>query len=184
MASIDQESPPRASGEFVDSSILESIVPAIPSINIREVLRTWESSVDDPNSSVLPVVPQRQFLFFGRLSVIPQRPAQTLLLIHRFIDENVSVFVILRTPRIEESTLKSYLSRLAINLEAYAVSTAPSESQSNRVPPVKELLYSEAIKDSYEPEVIILEPPSGSEAASHIYVAWKVDVFLRRLPRD
>lgn len=83
----------------------------------------------------------------------------------------------MRSPQIEDNTFKSYLSRLAINLETYAISTASNiEPSEANLPPAKELIYSETIKDSYEP--IILSPKEG--ANPHIYVIWKVDVFICR----
>src|ERR1700722_14367824 len=76
--------------------------------------------------------------------------AQALLLIRRLVDELIPIYIVLRTPLIQASTLKSYLSRLAINLESYAISTAPNTDAGEAyVPPAKELLSSETIQDSY-----------------------------------
>jgi hypothetical protein len=104
--------------------------------------------------------------------------AQALILISRLIDELLPVFVVLRTPHIEESTLKSYLSRLAINLELYAVNTAPNPETETYTPPTKELLYAETLKGSYDPVVCIHE----NENNTHIYVIWKVEVFISNAP--
>ncbi|KAF2496180.1 hypothetical protein BU16DRAFT_561014 [Lophium mytilinum] len=148
------EERPRGSVEFAESSVLEVLAPS-SSVDIEELLQSWDGSVEDETSSILPFVSQRQFLLF---------------------DELLPVMVVLRTPQIEESTLKSYLSRLAINLELYAVNTAPNPEAETFTPPTKELLYSETIKDSFDPIVCIHE----SEANTHIYVVWKVEVFISR----
>ncbi|KAF2813278.1 uncharacterized protein BDZ99DRAFT_438316 [Mytilinidion resinicola] len=149
-----EEGRPRGSVEFAESSVLEAFAPS-SSVNIEQLLQSWDGSVKDETSSILPFVSQRQFLLF---------------------DELLPVIVVLRTPQIEESTLKSYLSRLAINLELYAVNTAPNPEAETYTPPTKELLYSETIKDSYDPIVCIHE----SEANTHVYVVWKVEVFISR----
>lgn len=84
-----------------------------------------------------------------------------------------------RTPLIEDTTLKSYLARLAINLEAFAFSTAPPPEPETKAPPPKELIFSETIKASNEPAIVRHE----EEGSPHIYVIWKVEVFIcKRMP--
>ena len=56
---------PRGSAEFVESSVLEAIVPAASSISIEDLLQSWDGSMDDENASILPFISQRQFLLFG-----------------------------------------------------------------------------------------------------------------------
>lgn len=92
----------------------------------------------------------------------------------RDIDELVPVYIVFRTPHVEEATLKSYLARLAINVEAFAFSTAPPQEQEAKGPPPKESIFSETVKDSVEP-VIVHHESGGSE---HIYVVWKLDTFI------
>ena len=101
--------------------------------------------------------------------------AQALLLIRRLVDELIPIYIVLRTPLIQASTLKSYLSRLAINLESYAISTASNTDAGEAyVPPAKELLSSEAIQDSYKPTVV----SHKNGPSSRVYVIWKVNVFI------
>jgi hypothetical protein len=70
--------------------------------------------------------------------------------------------------------LKSYLARLAINVEAFAFSTAPPNEQEAKVSPPKELIYSETIKDSNEPTIIRHE----EEGDPHTYVVWRIEIFI------
>jgi hypothetical protein len=66
MATIEPEGPPRGSAEFVESSVLEAVVPAASSISIVDLLQSRDGSVDDENASILPFISQRQFLLFGK----------------------------------------------------------------------------------------------------------------------
>jgi len=75
---------------------------------------------------------------------------------------------------VEDSTLKSYLARLAINVEAFAFSTAPLNEQEAKAPPPRELIYSQTIKDSNEPTIICHE----EEGNPHIYVVWRIEIFI------
>ena len=66
MATIEPEGPPRGSAEFVESAVLEAIVPAASSIGIEDLLQSWNGSMDYENASILPFISQRQFLLFGK----------------------------------------------------------------------------------------------------------------------
>ena len=74
----------------------------------------------------------------------------------------------------QDNTLRSYLARLAINLEAFAFSTAPPPDPETKPPPPKELIFSETIPISNEPTIIRHEESSNP----HIYVVWRVQVFI------
>ncbi|KAF2272561.1 uncharacterized protein EI97DRAFT_385496 [Westerdykella ornata] len=151
MASSASEGQRRGSAEFVESSILEVIVPSDPTINLDAEIGAWDGKLEDEGSAILPFVSQRQFLLF------------------------VPLLVVLRTPQIDQSTLRAYISRLAISLEAFVFSTAPPPVPEARVPPPKEPIYSETIKESSEPRVI------GHEGESHhAYVVWRLEVFISR----
>ncbi|KAF2691326.1 hypothetical protein K458DRAFT_426663 [Lentithecium fluviatile CBS 122367] len=149
------EDQPRKSAEFVESSVLEAVVPSDSVTDIEDEISSWDGTHDDESGSILPSLTQRQVLLF---------------------DELVPVYVVFRTPLIEETTLKSYLARLAINVEAFAFSTAPPPEQETKAPPPKELIFSETIKDSNEPIIIRHE----EEGEPHTYVVWKMDVFICR----
>jgi hypothetical protein len=94
----------------------------------------------------------------------------------RCLDELVTIYIVFRSPFIEDVTLKAYLARLAVNVEAYAFSTAPPPEPEAKASPPKELIYSDIIKNSNEPMVLRFE----EEPNSHIYVIWKLDVFVCR----
>lgn len=175
MASNSTESQPRGSAEFVESSVLEAVVPSDSFIDLEEEISSWDGSVEEENSPILPFLSQRQVLLFGR-SIKSDYLAQDVLLIHRYLDELVHVYVVFRTPLIDDVTLKAYLTRLAINLEAFAFSTAPPPEPEAKAPPPKELIYSDTIRDSNEPIIIRYE----EESNPHTFVLWKVEVFISR----
>lgn len=60
------EARPRGSLEFVESSILDTIVPAASELNIEEALSGSVERLDEGNDSPLASIPQRQSLFFGQ----------------------------------------------------------------------------------------------------------------------
>ncbi|KAJ4296771.1 hypothetical protein N0V90_006819 [Kalmusia sp. IMI 367209] len=149
------EAQPRASVEFVESSILEAVVPSDSVFDFEDEISAWDGSNEEENGSVLPFLSQRQVLLF---------------------DELVPVYIVFRTPLMEDATLKSYLARLAINVEAIAFSTAPPPETEAKGPPPKEVIFSETIKGSVEP--VIVRHEEGEFA--HIYVIWKLETFISR----
>lgn len=78
---------------------------------------------------------------------------------------------------LEDAALKSYLERLAVNLDVYAFGTAPGPDQEAKALP-KELLYSETIKDTNEPTIVLHE----SDDITHAYVFWKIEVPICESP--
>lgn len=97
----------------------------------------------------------------------------SLLLIHRHLDELLSVYVVFRTPLLEDTVLKSYLDRLSVSLDVFAFGTAPGPDQEAKALP-KELIYSATIKDTNEPTIVLHE----SDDTTHAYVFWKVEVVI------
>jgi hypothetical protein len=95
---------------------------------------------------------------------------------HRLIDELVPVYVAFRTPLVEDATLKSYLGRLAITVDAYAFSTAPAPDSDGKALPPKEQIYSETIKNTVEP--VIFRYEGEGAAPAHTYVIWRIEVFI------
>ena len=98
-----------------------------------------------------------------------------VLLIHR-LDEKLPIYVVFRTPLLEDEALKSYLDRLAVSLDVFAFGTAPGPDQETKVLP-KELIYSETIKDTNEPTIVLHENDDGK----HAYVFWKVEAAIGKL---
>jgi len=60
-----KEVPPRGSLEFVESSILDTIVPLASDLNIEDALSGSVERLDDGNDSPLAAIPQRHALYFG-----------------------------------------------------------------------------------------------------------------------
>jgi hypothetical protein len=94
---------------------------------------------------------------------------------HR-IDEQLSVYVVFRTPLLDDDTLRSYLARLMLNLEAFAFSTGPPPDGEPKAGPTKELIFSSTIKDTYQPTIV----RHGAGNESQTYVIWKVEAFISR----
>lgn len=92
---------------------------------------------------------------------------------HRLLDELLSVYVVFRTPLLEDDVLRSYLARLVVNVEAFAFSTAPPLDSEPKTAP-KEIIYSGVIKEETKPTVV----RHGEGDGAYTYVIWKVDVFI------
>ncbi|CAE7010899.1 hypothetical protein P3342_003316 [Pyrenophora teres f. teres] len=148
------EALPRGSSEFVESSVLEAVVPASSDVDIKNDIKSWAGATDE-GGSILPLLSQRNVLL---------------------LDELLAVYIVFRTPLLEDATLKSYLARLVVNVEAFAFSTTPLPEQDPKAGPLKELLYSGTIKDTDEPTIV----NHGEGDAAHTYVIWKVDIFIAR----
>jgi len=67
MATSPAEPRGRSSAEFVESSVLEAVVPASSSINLGEDLQAWDGKVEDEAGSVLPFLSQRAILILGTI---------------------------------------------------------------------------------------------------------------------
>jgi hypothetical protein len=61
-----EDAPPRGSLEFVESSILGTIIPLASDLNIEEALSGSVERLDEGDSP-LAAIPQRQALFFGKV---------------------------------------------------------------------------------------------------------------------
>ena len=68
MATGSREAVPRRSAEFVESSVLEALVPSDSGIDVEEELGAWDGSVKDEGGFILPFITQRQVLLFGKQS--------------------------------------------------------------------------------------------------------------------
>lgn len=149
------EAQPRGSADFVESSVLEAVVPASLDIDFKDALSSWDGAVDQESGSILPFLPQRHVLL---------------------LDELLSVYVVFRTPLLEEDILRSYLTRLLVHVEAYAFSTGPPQDQEPRSAPPKELIHSSTLTSASEPQVL----RHGEGDRAYTYAIWKVDVFISR----
>jgi len=96
---------------------------------------------------------------------------------HRILDELLAVYVIFRAPLLEDTTLKAYLARLVVNVEAFAFSTAPPPEQDPKPGSMKELIYSGTLKPTDEPSIV----NHGKGDNAHTFVIWKVDIFVGKI---
>jgi hypothetical protein len=94
------------------------------------------------------------------------------------LDESVHVYLVLKSPLVEEETLRSSLKRLVISLNAQIInSNAPDRDG----PAASEVIYSRTVPETNEP-VVISDPntrPRG-EDEPYMYAFWKLPVFLAR----
>lgn len=81
MSDDGQQYQPRGSLEFVESSILDTVIPASTSVNIEQSLSGSVEKLDEQNASPLSSIAQRQTLFFGKFC--PQNRGPWISLIHR-----------------------------------------------------------------------------------------------------
>lgn len=59
-----EEARPRGSLEFVESSVLGTVIPSASDLDIEEALGSSVERLDDGSDSPLAAIPQRQELFF------------------------------------------------------------------------------------------------------------------------
>ncbi|KAF1837196.1 hypothetical protein BDW02DRAFT_491843 [Decorospora gaudefroyi] len=147
------EAQARASVEFVESSVLEAVVPS-SDIDIEAELGSWDGPTED-GGSILPFLSQRHVLL---------------------LDELLAAYIVFRTPSLDDDILKSYLARLLVNVEAFAFSTSPPPEQEPKDVPPKELIHSSTINHTDEPTVV----NHGEGDDAYTYVIWKVDIFIAR----
>lgn len=65
MSDDEREFQPRGSIDFVESSILDTIIPSSTNISIEENLRGSVERLDEGDASPLSAIKQRHSLFFG-----------------------------------------------------------------------------------------------------------------------
>jgi hypothetical protein len=75
-----QEGQPRGSVDFVESSILDTIIPSSTRVNIEEAVRGSVERLDEGTASPLASITQRQILFFGRSSATGHSPMSYLFI--------------------------------------------------------------------------------------------------------
>ncbi len=69
MATSVMEAQPRGSLEFVESSVLEAVVPAHPDVDIKDEVESWDGVIENEKASVLPALAQRHVLLLGRVTL-------------------------------------------------------------------------------------------------------------------
>lgn len=111
-----------------------------------------------------------------------------LLIDRHLIDELISICVVLRTPYSEELELQSFVSRLAIVVEAHVIgSSRPLEThnvpQEQILSQNRDMIWSAAVDTAEEP-LIIVQQKGVQTPKTHVFVTWKLTAFLsERLSR-
>src|SRR5690348_7469777 len=108
--------------------------------------------------------------YFSSVRLDWSRCLHHALLMFGPLDELLPVYVVFRTPILEDDTLKSYLARLVVNIEAFAFSTAPPPEGETKTAAPKEVIYSSTIKESDEPTIL----RHGSDDEGYNYIIWRV----------
>ncbi|KAI9761409.1 MAG: hypothetical protein M4579_001059 [Chaenotheca gracillima] len=153
----------RQSGEFTERAILETLIPFKTDVDIESELGKAFAE-ENSDGSFISRVRQRQQLFF---------------------DESFATYIVLQTHYVDEATLKSYLSRLAINLDVHIVNSRPSandDESSSSGGHGRDHIFSNAIKENDDPLIIVqsLEDQEESNGSGAVLVVWKMDVVLNR----
>ncbi|KAI9797599.1 MAG: hypothetical protein M1833_005382 [Piccolia ochrophora] len=158
---------PRGSTEFVESASIQTLVPLNPDIDWESYIGEKQQGTAQEGLSIFSNLPQRQVLYF---------------------DESVIVCIALTTPYHDQSTLNSYLSRLSLSLDVYAVNSKEqrhSDGASGGTSAkggTSELIFAETLDPSVEPSISLHGDVDDEETEdkSHATVVWKVNVTLRR----
>ncbi|KAI9800104.1 MAG: hypothetical protein M1825_004286 [Sarcosagium campestre] len=167
MSIEDGVSPAKESLDFVESALLDIIVPLDSKTPLDRSLKEAPSSSGEGIDYLATSIEQRQLLFF---------------------DESLDAHIVLRTPYIDEVTLKAYLSRLAIDLEVHAVETSVQSSieHAENYPrgstPSSDLIYADTVDPAVEP-LVILQDSSQDEGQLfdlYAFVVWRIHATLNR----
>jgi hypothetical protein len=65
MAANTEDSQPRSSLDFAESSVLEAVVPASTEVDIEDELNSWDGADEDGDGSILPFLSRRHVLLLG-----------------------------------------------------------------------------------------------------------------------
>ncbi|KAK3330198.1 TRAPP trafficking subunit Trs65-domain-containing protein [Apodospora peruviana] len=151
----DREDAGDGQREFLEGSYFSYLVPFATDFKPATALRPSQN----PRKGKFDSVEHRHLLFF---------------------DETVDVYLVLRTPRTDDKTLRSYLRRLTIALEAQIVNAQSADRGS---PPSSETIYKGAVEDPGS-AIIAADETEGDETEddedTYVYAVWKLSVFLPR----
>ncbi|KAL9123004.1 MAG: hypothetical protein Q9187_000442 [Circinaria calcarea] len=146
---------------FVEDSVMDILIPEASQLDIEDALSSTDTADE---SALIPTIPQRNVLFF---------------------DELVPIYVVLRTPYQDEQSLKAYIARLAVALEAHAVSSPSTEGHPSGVRngtfggQTRDVIWSEKVDTAEEP-VIVVEEATEHDDTRDMFVIWKLIAHLSR----
>ncbi|EEH07954.1 conserved hypothetical protein [Histoplasma capsulatum G186AR] len=148
--------------EFLHGAVLDTIVPYATQVNLEDALKASSQEVIEDSSSLLPTIRQRSLLFF---------------------DELLPVYIVLRLTNCSEHALKTQLSRLTVQVEAYAangVNVEDGEGEGAQQQQARDVIFSGTVSDDEDPLVIVNEVENAEDVVNYVYVIWKLDTFLSR----
>lgn len=174
------------SPNFIDNSVLDILVPQDSVYDVEQLIESANSNehAETGVCKLFPFIATRKILYFGKSSSTKQT-ISSILLIHRHLtDESISICVVLRTPYFDEIQLNSYISRLAIRVEAHAFSSSsPSKEQEgskDQSPSQgRDIIWFSTVNTAEEPLIIVQQKDSQDENP-HVYIVWKVSAYLSR----
>lgn len=67
---VDDSRIARGSGEFVEASILDTLIISSSEAELRSQLESWDGSTPESSQSILPFASHRGFLLFGMLLML------------------------------------------------------------------------------------------------------------------
>lgn len=163
---------------FAEKSHLTYIIPSETRIDLDAAFRHIK-----PDTSVVDSIEQRESLFFGTLcaatSTCPPLCQSDANIYPQ--DETVDVLLILKTPLLEESILRSHIARLSLSVEAQVVNS--SASSRDESPGVNDVIFSGAPEDINSPFIFGADHHGSGDAegtSNCSYCVWKVPVLLAR----
>lgn len=153
-------------GALADLAILETVVPTDSDVDLQDVFQSWDREFTAESSSVVPFIEQRQFLY---------------------LDELVTIYLVLRIPAAGEDQIKQLLSCLSVNLEAHAIGQTvvrpPDPNQPPQQKEVKELLASELVNISGEDPLMLateLQAEGDDDSYQFVFLFWKTVIPIGR----
>ncbi|KAK8048945.1 hypothetical protein PG994_010675 [Apiospora phragmitis] len=164
--------------DFIQGATLSYFIPLATDFKLQDALTTSALSLQESIQAIEP----REALFFGELTA-HYLVAVSHMLIRRSPDETVEVYLSLRSPYVEEHTLKSALQRLVISLEAHIVNGSHPDRDS---PPASEIIFSGTLEQGEEPFIIAdnddddNDDNDESSDTCYIYAIWRLPLLLGR----
>lgn len=157
---------------FIEGSFLSYIVPKATDLDLEVASQDVEDT-----GSLFDTIAQRESLFFGQSPQI-YRDTQKLTR----ADETVDVHLILKTPLVDETALRSCLARLHISLEAQVTSGQASDREN---PQQSDTIFQGIVEETDDPFIVVdaaddSENDDDDDTQPHIYAVWKLPVFLSR----
>jgi hypothetical protein len=165
--------------DFIYQAILGILIPENSNGDVGELF-TSANIQRQPlfqESSISSLIAQRKILYFGK-SVI--RDLQYIDLTHfrELLDELLPIYVVFQIQCQDEVQLRSYIPRLAINIEVHAYSSSRQEASRDQSPSQKrDIIWSIEIDTAKDPSIFTLKNEFQNDG-SWSYIVWKAHAPL------